>query len=121
MARVTVEDCLVHIDNRFELVLAATRRARQLVRGEVDPTVPWENDKVTVVALREVAAGFLNSQGEVVSSVAAPVLAVEKKPIAAPKPDMMFPMPDLTPPVQPIPPVVALSGHTPWIEREEKT
>ncbi|MBU6422248.1 MAG: DNA-directed RNA polymerase subunit omega [Gammaproteobacteria bacterium] len=56
MARVTVEDCLGHVDNLFQLVLVATKRARQLARG-VEPTVPWENDKSTVVALREVAAG----------------------------------------------------------------
>src|SRR6185437_16793251 len=57
MARITVEDCLQHVKNRFELVLFATKRARQLMRGSVDPTVPWENDKATVVALREIAAG----------------------------------------------------------------
>lgn len=57
MARITVEDCLEHVDNRFELVIAAAKRARQLMRGSVDPTVPWENDKATVVALREIAAG----------------------------------------------------------------
>lgn len=54
MARVTVEDCLEYIDNRFELVLAATRRARQIARG-AQPQVDWENDKPTVVALREIA------------------------------------------------------------------
>lgn len=54
MARVTVEDCLENIDNRFELVLLATRRARQLANG-AESTVPWENDKATVVALREIA------------------------------------------------------------------
>lgn len=57
MARITVEDCLEHVDNRFSLVLVAAKRARQLMRGSVDPTVPWENDKPTVVALREIAAG----------------------------------------------------------------
>lgn len=54
MARVTVEDCLETIDNRFELVLAATRRSRQIARG-AQPFVDWENDKPTVVALREIA------------------------------------------------------------------
>lgn len=54
MARVTVEDCLETIDNRFELVLAATRRSRQIARGS-QPFVDWENDKPTVVALREIA------------------------------------------------------------------
>jgi DNA-directed RNA polymerase subunit omega len=57
MARITVEDCLRHVKNRFELVLFAAKRARQLMRGSVDPTVPWENDKATVVALREIATG----------------------------------------------------------------
>jgi len=57
MARITVEDCLEHVDNRFELVILAAKRARQLMRGSADPTVPWENDKATVVALREVASG----------------------------------------------------------------
>jgi len=59
MARVTVEDCLDHVDNRFDLVLLATKRARQLVNG-VDPLVPWENDKPTVVALREIAEGLVD-------------------------------------------------------------
>lgn len=57
MARITVEDCLENVNNRFELVILAAKRARQLMRGSVDPTVAWENDKATVVALREIAAG----------------------------------------------------------------
>lgn len=60
MARITVEDCLDHVENRFQLVLVAAKRARQLMRGSVDPTVPWENDKATVVALREIAKGHTN-------------------------------------------------------------
>ncbi len=56
MARVTVEDCLENVENRFQLVLVAARRARQLSRG-AEPQVPWENDKPTVVALREIAEG----------------------------------------------------------------
>lgn len=56
MARVTVEDCLDHVDNRFQLVLVATKRARQLANG-VEPFLPWENDKPTIMALREIAAG----------------------------------------------------------------
>lgn len=60
MARITVEDCLDHVDNRFDLVLLATKRARQLVNG-VDPLLPWENDKPTVMALREIAAGLITS------------------------------------------------------------
>ena len=58
MARVTVEDCLDKVDNRFQLVLVATKRARQLANG-VEPLVEWENDKPTIVALREIAAGLI--------------------------------------------------------------
>jgi len=58
MARVTVEDCLDKVDNRFQLVLVATKRARQLANG-VQPLVPWENDKPTIVALREIADGLV--------------------------------------------------------------
>lgn len=61
MARVTVEDCLKNVKNRFELVLVAARRARQLMRGK-EPRVDWDNDKPTVVALREIAAGYTNLQ-----------------------------------------------------------
>ena len=61
MARITVEDCMTNVDNRFDLVLLASRRARQLVNG-VDPLVPWENDKPTVVALREIAEGLISEE-----------------------------------------------------------
>lgn len=57
MARVTVEDCLERVPNRFELILLASRRARQLLTTGEEPTVPWDNDKATVVALREIAEG----------------------------------------------------------------
>ena len=60
MARVTVEDCLDKVDNRFQLVLVATKRARQLANG-VRPLVDWENDKPTIVALREIADGLITS------------------------------------------------------------
>jgi DNA-directed RNA polymerase subunit omega len=56
MARVTVEDCLNNVDNRFELVLLASKRARQLAAGR-EALVQWENDKPTVVALREISEG----------------------------------------------------------------
>ncbi len=59
MARVTVEDCLGAVDNRFELVLVASKRARQLARGTAESLLPWENDKPTVMALREIAAGHV--------------------------------------------------------------
>ena len=58
MARVTVEDCLKHVDNRFELVLEAAERARRIELGQADPMVEIDNDKPTVIALREIAAGF---------------------------------------------------------------
>jgi len=58
MARVTVEDCLEHVDNRFELVLVASKRARQLANG-AESKLPWEKDKPTVLALREIAEGLL--------------------------------------------------------------
>jgi len=57
MARVTVEDCLKNVKNRFELVILASKRARQLMHGK-DPLVDWDNDKASVVALREIAAGY---------------------------------------------------------------
>lgn len=57
MARVTVEDCLKNVKNRFELVIIAAKRARQLMRGK-PARVPVDNDKATVVALREIAEGF---------------------------------------------------------------
>lgn len=59
MARVTVEDCLDNVDNRFELVMVASKRARQLAIGGKDPKLEWENDKPTVMALREIAEGLV--------------------------------------------------------------
>ena len=61
MARITVEDCLKNVKNRFELVLVASKRARQLMNGRAEPLVPWENDKATVVALREIAEGLVTA------------------------------------------------------------
>lgn len=59
MARVTVEDCLDKVDNRFQLVLVATKRARQVATGAA-PMVDGENDKPTVIALREIADGHVD-------------------------------------------------------------
>ncbi|MBT13556.1 MAG: DNA-directed RNA polymerase subunit omega, partial [Oceanospirillaceae bacterium] len=53
--RVTVEDCLTNVDNRFELVMLATKRARQIAVQGAEPLVAEENDKPTVLALREIA------------------------------------------------------------------
>lgn len=61
MARITVEDCLDFVDNRFELVLVGSKRARQLAIMGKDPMVPEENDKPTVLALREIEEGFINA------------------------------------------------------------
>jgi DNA-directed RNA polymerase subunit omega len=58
MARVTVEDCLEQVDNRFQLVLVASKRARQLHYGS-EAHLAWENDKPTVMALREISEGFI--------------------------------------------------------------
>jgi DNA-directed RNA polymerase subunit omega len=98
MARITVEDCLDHVDNRFDLVLLATKRARQLANG-VDPLLPWANDKPTVMALREIAAGHISSamvqaaQREIDETTAAleqalaEQLAAELSEVAENKPD----------------------------------
>ncbi len=61
MARITVEDCLENINNRFKLVLTATKRARQIGHG-AEPLVEDENDKPTVIALREIAAGLIDEE-----------------------------------------------------------
>ena len=58
MARITVEDCLEKVENRFALVLLAAERAHQLEMGLSDPVVPEDNDKPTVIALREIAGGI---------------------------------------------------------------
>lgn len=69
MARITVEDCLNHVDNRFDLVVVGSRRARQIAMKNKEPLVEIENDKPTVIALREIELGlideaFLNAQDE---------------------------------------------------------
>lgn len=61
MARITVEDCLKKIDNQFDLVMIAAKRARRIANG-ADPLVELENDKPTVVALREIAEGLINEE-----------------------------------------------------------
>ena len=61
MARVTVEDCLENVENRFELVMVSSKRARQIATGGKDPLVPLENDKPTVLALREIAEGLIDA------------------------------------------------------------
>jgi DNA-directed RNA polymerase subunit omega len=61
MARVTVEDAVDKVGNRFDLVLIASRRARQIATGGKDPLVEVENDKPTVIALREIEAGLITT------------------------------------------------------------
>ena len=60
MARITVEDCLEKIPSRFDLILMASKRARQLSTTSRDPLVEWDNDKPTLVALREIEEGLLD-------------------------------------------------------------
>ena len=62
MARVTVEDCLENVDNRFELVMVASKRARQIATEGKDALVPLENDKPSVLALREIAEGLVGPE-----------------------------------------------------------
>ncbi|MFB2872289.1 DNA-directed RNA polymerase subunit omega [Aeromonas jandaei] len=62
MARVTVEDAVKQVSNRFDLVLVAARRARQIAVQGKDPLVEEENDKPTVIALREIELGLVNNQ-----------------------------------------------------------
>ncbi len=96
MARVTVEDCLSAVDNRFDLVLVASRRARQIAMG-AHPLVDPENDKPTVVALREIAAGLMNL--EILDEIDAKERAAEEyemaaefaeQHVASPEPDSDF-------------------------------
>jgi DNA-directed RNA polymerase subunit omega len=80
MARITVEDCLQNVDNLFQLVLLAAQRARRLANG-AEPTVPLENDKPTVVALREIAAGNITPEmlREPEPAAAAPTLDADNE------------------------------------------
>ena len=61
MARVTVEDCLENVENRFELVMVSSKRARQIATEGKEPMVARENDKPTVLALREIAEGHIDA------------------------------------------------------------
>ena len=62
MARITVEDCLDNVDNRFELVMLAAKLARQMAIGGRDPLVEDDSDKATVIALREIAEGLMTPE-----------------------------------------------------------
>lgn len=94
MARVTVEDCLENVANRFELVLVSSKRARQIANGK-EPMVAEENDKPTVIALREIAEGFITanileeSEEEVVEIMAEDMEAVAAEMSASPEEEAM--------------------------------
>lgn len=77
MARITVEDCLKKLNNRFDLVLVCSKRAREIATGGKEPYLEWENDKPTVVALREVAEGYVDRS-----------ILSKKTPKAVPLPDL---------------------------------
>lgn len=62
MARVTVEDAVDSIGNRFDLIMVASKRARQLATGGKEPMVEWDNDKPTVVALREIEEKLVTNE-----------------------------------------------------------
>ena len=79
MARITVEDCLNHVDNRFELVIVGSKRARQIAVGGKTPLVPEENDKPTVIALREIEEGFIDAS-----------ILLEKDTLPQPKPERVY-------------------------------
>lgn len=70
MARVTVDDCLRRIPNRFVLAMVAAKRARQLEMEGAESELPWENDKSTVLALREIASGLI---GEDILEISQPM------------------------------------------------
>ena len=63
MARITVEDCLDYVDNRFELVMVGSKRARQIAVDGRPPLLDAENDKPTVIALREIEQGLITPEG----------------------------------------------------------
>ena len=76
MARITVEDCLDKVDNRFELVMVASKRARQLQTAGKDPLVTEDNDKPTVLALREIAQGLVGP--EILTAKPEPEIHIEE-------------------------------------------
>ena len=77
MARLTVEDCLPHVDNRFHLVLVAAKRARQIAMGG-EPLVSIDNDKPTVLALREIAEQKIGPEILTQVVVEEPVMDLDK-------------------------------------------
>ncbi|KRO96575.1 MAG: DNA-directed RNA polymerase subunit omega [SAR92 bacterium BACL26 MAG-121220-bin70] len=93
MARITVEDCLDHVDNRFELVMVGSKRARQLAVEGRPALVDEENDKPTVIALREIELGLITAdilteipqEYEIIDAVAVAVAELEAAAAEAPQ------------------------------------
>lgn len=81
MARITVEDCLQNVPNLFQLVLVSAKRARKLANG-AEATLDWENDKPTVLALREIAAGHIGAE------------ILDEPDLPPPMPEPILPEPD---------------------------
>jgi DNA-directed RNA polymerase subunit omega len=88
MARITVEDCLAKVDNRFQLVMISSKRARQIQTGGKDPLVPADNDKPTVIALREVAAGLVDAS-ILTARAPAPIITLTRDDLKAPPPQLL--------------------------------
>lgn len=88
MARITVEDCLEMVDNRFQLVMISSKRARQIQTGGKDPLVPADNDKPTVIALREIAAGLVDAN-ILTARTSAPIITLSRDELKAPPPQIL--------------------------------
>ncbi len=88
MARITVEDCLAMVDNRFQLVMISSKRARQIQTGGKDPLVPADNDKPTVIALREGAAGLVDAS-ILTARAPAPIITLTRDDLKAPPPQLL--------------------------------
>ncbi len=88
MSRITVEDCLANVDNRFQLVMISSKRARQIQTGGKDPLVPADNDKPTVIALREVAAGLVDAS-ILTARAPAPIITLTRDDLKAPPPQLL--------------------------------
>jgi len=89
MARITVEDCLDKVDNRFQLVMISSKRARQIQTGGNVPLVPIDNDKPTVIALREIAEGLVNASILNTRS-SAPTITLSRDELKAPPPPQLL-------------------------------
>ncbi len=85
MARITVEDCLDKVDNRFQLVMISSKRARQIQTGGKDPLVPIDNDKPTVIALREIAEGLVDAS-ILTARTSSPVVMLSRDELKTPPP-----------------------------------